>query len=43
VDDKIWTEEELLADEELWRVSDSDEDSEPEVLSDRSKSKNSRN
>ena len=41
--DKIWTEEELLADEELWRVSDSDEDGEPDVVSDGSKALNSRN
>ena len=28
--EKIWTAEELLADEELWRVTDSSEDSEDE-------------
>lgn len=41
-DDKIWTEEELLADEDLWRVSDSDDDGDTDLLSESSKPKNSR-
>lgn len=35
--EKIWTAEEILADDELWRVTDSSEDEESEVVSSKDK------